>query len=67
MKYGFPGVYGCIDCTPITIVPPSRIIREENDYPEHKSCMLSLSSNVFPGHLCLLDHSISYYFHDYTA
>ncbi|XP_048512552.1 putative nuclease HARBI1 isoform X1 [Athalia rosae] len=30
--YGFPGVCGCVDCTHIAIVPPSR---HDNVYPEH--------------------------------
>ncbi len=51
MKTGFPGVCGSLDCTLIAIVPPSGILRIENDYSEHISCMLSLSSNVFPGFL----------------
>ncbi|CAI6373046.1 unnamed protein product [Macrosiphum euphorbiae] len=36
LKTGFPGVIGCLDCTHVAIVPPSKNLNlEENRYPEY--------------------------------
>nr|CAI5826191.1 unnamed protein product [Callosobruchus analis] len=32
MKFGFPGIIGCIDCTHVAIVSPHQ---QHPDYPEH--------------------------------